>query len=1095
MNEELNILLKKLEKFKRKYFLFRLIRSFIYYSIFLISIVTVFIFFESKLYLHPNIKKALLYFNIFLFAVFFSHSALLLIFKVLKKSSRDEKLRLSKVISKFFPDIKDKLVNVIELKSNDNLFSSYELVNAAIIQKSNELKIFEFKNALNFKNIKRIFYYLGISLFISFLFFFINKSLFIESGARLLHYKLPYSKPASFGYKLLNNPLKSKKGEEFSFKVQIVGKELPKEIFINIEGNNFLMRKRNENTFEYKLNAVLNDINFYFTDLKNRSDLYKLEIELNPLIIDFNVEIRPPNYTKIESSILENVKEIKVPVGSLLCYNFNCFDTDSLEIRYKNNKDIKAIQIGKNSFQSKIIISKNVILEIWIKNKKTTYEKCLFLNIEVIPDLYPKIELKQINDSNYFDVFYFKGNISDDYGLSSLYFHINNGNLDSIISIPLFKDLINQEFYFGFDFSLLDYNREAITYNFAVSDNDLILGPKTSYSKDFNFFILSEEEYIEKSDENFCKINKLVEESQNLVKEIQRDMNELKFNELNKEKTDWAKSENVNSIIAKKNTLEGILNTLIQLNEENIKLQNTYGNQSNKLELKQKQIKSLFEELMNEEIKKLWEEFNRLAESFSEEKLNDTNKRADFTLDNLNKQLDRNLELLKRYKVEKQIEEIIKKVDNIEENELNESKFLREKSDLNNSEDLLKKDQNDMRNISNEIDSIQKEILELKNPLNFDRFEIEQKDIYESFSKTMEEIRRRKVKEASKSFQNTSEKLENLSFEMESFLRNSEEEEAIKNIQALKIILKNLINISLNQEDILSKVVEISESDPLLKKLKRDQNLLSEQFISVRDSIYALENRSPQIMGYINEEMVKLQSNFKEVSVKIQDNELIPSVLFQRLIITSINNLALFFNDLLEKMEEQNNSEKEGNCNSEKVSNKFGSMKKNIGNLKNQLQDLIQKLKNGKDGSLNKEITEALMQHELVQKMIRDIVSGNELSNSAKEELKKVDKLIDLNRKDVANKLITKQLIERNDDILSKLLDAENSESEKEFDNKRESKSADLRFYSNPAKMFEDKNIKQHSIENFYNKSFKFTGYYQKKQEKYFKSQVLNESQ
>jgi hypothetical protein len=65
-----------------------------------------------------------------------------------------------------------------------------------------------------------------------------------------------------------------------------------------------------------------------------------------------------------------------------------------------------------------------------------------------------------------------------------------------------------------------------------------------------------------------------------------------------------------------------------------------------------------------------------------------------------------------------------------------------------------------------------------------------------------------------------------------------------------------------------------------------------------------------------------------------------------------------------------------------------------------------------------------------------------------------------------------------------RLLEAEKSEREREFENKRESKSAD-EFYSNPAKLFDNNRNQNISIEYLNKNSHKLTNFYTKKYKEY----------
>ena len=104
------------------------------------------------------------------------------------------------------------------------------------------------------------------------------------------------------------------------------------------------------------------------------------------------------------------------------------------------------------------------------------------------------------------------------------------------------------------------------------------------------------------------------------------------------------------------------------------------------------------------------------------------------------------------------------------------------------------------------------------------------------------------------------------------------------------------------------------------------------------------------------------------------------------------------------------------------------------------------------------------------------------VGSDAKKTLQQIDNMLEQNRKELISKSINAQTLARQNLITTRLLEAEKAEMERDFDDKRESKSAD-EFYSNPLKFFEYKendnftieylNRNSHKLSNFYNNKYK----------------------
>ncbi|MGC9354386.1 MAG: hypothetical protein ACP5D9_11135, partial [Mariniphaga sp.] len=139
----------------------------------------------------------------------------------------------SRIIQKHFEDIKDKLLNIIELSEISDPVYSNEIILASIDQKIDELSVFDFSQAVQFKNLRLVLSYFLISILFTATVFVVNKSVFTTAPQRIIHYNTQFVKPAPFEFQLLNTELKAKKGDSFKIKMKVSGDELPQVAYIN----------------------------------------------------------------------------------------------------------------------------------------------------------------------------------------------------------------------------------------------------------------------------------------------------------------------------------------------------------------------------------------------------------------------------------------------------------------------------------------------------------------------------------------------------------------------------------------------------------------------------------------------------------------------------------------------------------------------------------------------------------------------------------------------------------------------------------------------------------------------------------------------
>ena len=368
----------------------------------------------------------------------------------------------------------------------------------------------------------------------------------------------------------------------------------------------------------------------------------------------------------------------------------------------------------------------------------------------------------------------------------------------------------------------------------------------------------------------------------------------------------------------------------------------------------------------------------------------------------------------------------------------------------------------------------------LEKPMNLFSVDKEFEDIIEKYNGTIDWLNKNRRKKAEESIEENIDLMENLSFSLIQMLQNNKKQQNTENIQNLKQILDNLIYISVNQEDVMVSSVVTNMNDPIFNLIISKQNKLIDQSEVVKDSLYALANRTPSISSKVNGELLKLDYSLRQSVNELVEGNISSAQRFQQNSMTSINEMALFLNESLENLEKQmGGGDQESDQQGEGKSG-MNMLKEAQQSLKDQMQQMIEQMKNGDGKNLNQQIGKTLIQQEMIQQMISEMLNNSEVGSSAKEQLKQMELLNEQNRVDLMNKSITTTMINRQNLILDKLLKAEKSEMERDVEDERESKTADDEFYSNPVEFFEYKQREKTIIEDILYNNYKLRNYYDK---------------
>lgn len=1084
MTENFNILVNKLNSFKLKYYSYQLIKGLILLVLLLLLTYTTFSLLEYFVYLSSDVRKVV-FFGLIVFSTLLTLQFVGIPFLRLLRILKPIDLKSSTVlIQNHFGEIKDKLLNIIELAGFSDESSSSDIVLASIDQKIEELKIFDFNDAIEFKNVRIVAIYLIGSVLVTLGIFVANRNVFTESAHRLIHYNQEFVKPAPFSFQLENTSLKAKKGDSYIISVRVDGTEIPQIVYVNIEGNNYLMKSNAVGSFQFEMASVINPVQFYFTDLHFKSDTYKLQLLPKPGITNFTTRIYPPKYTALQNQIFENIGDVQVPNGTKVEWNFNGIDVDSLYLVVNDSIQILA-QNEEDGFHIESKFYHSSTYNVFIRNKVTESELALSYTVEVIADLFPEIEVLQIMDSTQLTRFFFKGIIGDDYGFSQLRFHYNLDDIDSTITIPFVRSLNDQEFYFSFDFNEIPSSDGVVSYYFSVSDNDVINRYKTTTSDSYLFEFPNKEDLLANEKEAYQNIEKMFNESQKLALEIQKDIENLQFKNMDTNISDWEKSQMVKDIVQKQNKLEKLYDKINKDNEKLNNYMNSFSQQNQEMMEKQKQIEELLEEVFTDELKALMEEFNKLAENFDSKKLNELAKDMNLTMEDLQKQLDKNLEMLKKLKIEQKLQHVIDEVSKMADEEEKLAEQVRYEKNYKKAKQKVEQDQNDLKELEKQIKNALDLNKDLEKPMNFDDFNEDFDEIDKSIEESKQNLEKKNKKKSGSSIKRTSDQLKNMAFGMQQMLDINTQEQNKENIHNLRQILSNLILLSFTQEEVLIDLQGTSAKDPRLVPLNQKQKRIVDQSKIVRDSLYALAKRTPHISSLVNNELLTMELNLKKALEQMEEALFPNARSSQQFVVTATNNLALLLNESLEQLEKQQANSKPGDQQCEnpgKGNSGMTDMKKQSESMKQQLQKMIDQMKNGNSGKMSQQMGQSLMQHEMMQQMLRDMMNNGSVGSEAKKNLQQIDDMLEKNRKELMNKSINAQTIARQNLITTRLLEAEKAEMEREFEDKRESESAED-FYSNPMQFFEYKekenfsieylNKNAHKLNNFYNTKYK----------------------
>ena len=1083
MASNYHILIHKLDEFIRKYYKNQLIRGILYaissLLLFFLAVTTL----EYFAHFGVATRTILFYLFILLNVSILINLIVIPLLKLNRFGNIISHQQAAEIIGSHFSNIQDKLLNVLQLQQQS--IQNATLVKASINQRIAELKPIPFTSAIDFKeNLKYVKYaFVPVFVLLYLLTFFPN--LINDPSSRLFNHTVYYEKESPFRFEVLNESMEAIQQQDFELNIKVSGNEIPANAYIEVGEHEYTLNKENSIKFHYVFKNIQKTLRFRLFADGYYSKEYEIKAIPNPLMLGFQVQLDYPNYVGKKDEVLSNTGDMVIPAGTKVHWAFNTQDSRILKLQFIDTI-ITLDHPNNNVFSYSSQLFNNKTYTITTANEFLKSRDSISYSINVIPDIYPNIQVEEWPDSFSTKRIYFKGQIKDDYGFSKLTFKyklLSESNSTKLFSgklvsqqLELNKQITQDNFFHYWDLSSFNIQPgNEIEYYFEVYDNDGVNGSKSARTQRMVYKAPSLSELTKNSDKNNKELKKDIQESIQKAKVLQKEMADINQKMLEKKILTYDELKKIKDLLEKQKQLQKDVENIEKQNTLNNQKENEYRQLNEKLLEKQKQLEKLFEQIMTDEMKEKFKELEKLLGKLDKEKIQEQLEKMKLDNKDMEKELDRSLEIFKQMEFEKKMAETTEKLDKLAEDQKKLAKKTEEKKsdskELNKEQEKLNKE---FSEVKKELEGLKKKNADLEQPNEMKNTEELQQEISKEQEKSSEQLGENKnnsdskKQQAAKSQKRAGEKIDQLSQEMKSMQQQMEQREQEEDMNALREILENLINVSFTQEELMKQTNSIDRVNPKYVEIARQQKKIKDDSKMIEDSLFALSKRQPQISAVVNREISEINANMEKAIADIADRQTHLAAGRQQYVMTGVNNLALMLSEALNEMQQQMQKKepKEGGGSCKKPGGKgkkpsASTMK----SMQQQINEQIAKLKDGmknpnekKDGkggkngknATSEQFARLAAQQEALRRELQKM--GDEMNKDGKQgngNMQKLAEQMEKTETDLVNKTITQETMMRQEEILTRLLESEKAERERDQDEKRESKESNIENFSN----------------------------------------------
>jgi len=1100
-----DLLISKLDQFIRKFYINKFIRGSLYTIGLILALFLLFNILEHYFYFGTGVRKML-------FGSFILTSIAALLFWVVFPLTKYFRLgktisheKAANIIGDHFQGVEDKLLNVLQLKRQSEGTSNIALIEASIDQKTSEITPVPFRTAIDLSKNRRYLRYAAPPALLLLAIFLGSPSIITDSTHRLINNNTEFEREAPYKFVLDNESPEVIQFEDYKVNIKVEGELLPNEAFIEIDNFQYRLQKEDANTYSYLIRNVQKDTPFRIFSGQVSSDDHNLKVLVKPSLANFNVSLDYPAYTGRKDELLENLGDLVMPEGTRVKWNFNTLHTEDVLLKFASHKENeKAERKGENDYSFAKKIRKNDFYKVFITNKNVPQGDSVSYSLNVIKDQYPTISVEEFVDSTENKIKFFVGRASDDYGINSVSFNYNitkaNGGQMPLQTIKLTDPKSRETTYkHTFDINELELKPgENVTYYFEVKDNDGVNGSKSAKTGIMSFEKPSIEDLKEIEDINEEAIKDNLEESLKNMEKLRENYKKMREKLLQEKELDWQDKKDLEKMLEEQEKLQEKIEEAKEKFEENLKNQEEMEEQNEEILEKQEKLQELFEEAVDPKTKELMEKIQELMQELEKDSALEMMEQMEMDNEQMEKEMDRLLELYKSLELEKEVKEQIEELEKLAEEQ---EKLAEETKDQKKPEDELKKEQEKlnekMDDIKEKMEELEEKNEELENPKNLgDDNQEQMEDIQEEQEDAGEKMDQKDSDGASKKQKSAAQKMKQMAGSLQSSMEAGEEEQQSEDIKMIRQLLENLVNLSFDQENLVTDFARTRTVTPRYVELVQEQFKLQDDFKLVEDSLTALANRNDKIQGYVIDKVSEVKLNFKESLTELEERKTSQAADNQRRSMKNINDLALMLAESMQDMQEQMGASMPGSqmCNkpggkgegkpgktpSDKISEGSQGMEK-------ALKGMQDKQGKGEKPSA-KDFAQAAARQAAMRKALQDMQKDAKEQGKGTKELEEIINEMNKIEVDLVNKRLDSEMLKRQQDITSRLLEAEKAERQREFDNKRKAETATEKKRELPPSLQEYIKEREAELEMYKTVSPALKPYYKYLVDKYYKS-------
>ncbi len=832
-----------------------------------------------------------------------------------------------------------------------------------------------------------------------------------------------------------------------------------------VQHNEVPLAVNGNNQYQYTIPHVQRDFQFWFEGALNavqfkgrvgRSSVGTVSVISRPMVREIRLKYLPPAYTQEEPRWLDpNTGNVTVLSGSRL--SLSVLADRILQEAWVQLQDSTRIPLqvrGREAF-GEWQVQQSVEYQIYVKdlNGALNFQPVTY-SLVVIPDAAPQVEIlvpgADVDLGEELSV-PIKMEATDDYGFSRMWLKgriIRAGSSGDTVQfqqpVP-FKVVASGRAVSMIEWNLADLYLipdDYIEYFAEVWDNNTVTGPSVGRSRTYVIRLPSLIDLMEESSESLAEAQDEMEQSLETTHEIRKKLEEINRDLKRDKRLSWEQQKEVEQQLQRHQEVQEKLQEVQRQLQETIEQLDKNAMLSPDVLEKYFELQEMLQKLMPPELQKIMQELQQALQQMNPQKIQQAMQRLQASLQEFEQQIERTYELFKQVEMERRLDELTRMAQRLaeEQQKLTEELERAARENAPPPQELLSQ----QANIQREYDFLQDKLQQAEQffqenrattaeKLNRVQQFSKQRAIEQKMERTSQQMAQGQTQQAQSSSEQTASDLQS----MQQMLQEARQEmvQAQKNqlMRGMQKVTRDLLEASFTQEAIMRDTRRLSYASPLMRQVARREANLRENLQATTRQIIELSHQTFFISPRMNQLLQQMYQNMERALREMEERNPRSAANYQQKAMAAMNQAILTMQSAMKQLGQSSSA-----TGFEEFMKQMEQMAQAQGQVNQQTLSLFQQMQQGRLQLSKDALARLAAQQEMIRRSLQQLQEQQGYRRDVAGRLDGIAREMEEVVRELQRKQLDRRVIERQQQILSRLLEAQKSIRERDQSKKRQ---------------------------------------------------------